>query len=59
MVGFKLEMQLRRVFGRYRWFRRSTQKYFGWYWRKAPRDYMFEENELAVSSPASEKLVKK
>ena len=31
-----LELQLRKHFGKYKWFRRMTKKLLGWYWRKDP-----------------------
>lgn len=31
-----VEMQLRKHFGKYKWFRRLTKALFGWYWRKDP-----------------------
>jgi len=31
-----VELQLRKHFGRYKWFRRLTKSHLGWYWRKDP-----------------------
>ncbi len=61
MLGFKfkVEMQLRRFFGKYRWFRNLTRTYLGWYWRKTPRDYTFEEEELPAITPVPRKIAEK